>query len=205
MVRLSADKPYLHPNCEVTDCTFGRFTEVGRGTRLLNTALGDYSYTDRYADVANTTIGKFANIAAFSRIGPSAHPMELASMHHMLYRSNDYWKETPRWDDFFEARVSRRAILGHDTWIGAQAVIMPDITIGTGAVVAAGAVVTKDVAPYMIVAGVPAKPLRERFSGTVADRMQALAWWDWTHEKIHETLQDFRGLQAEAFLEKHEC
>lgn len=204
MPRLSQKEPFIHPDCDVSNCTLGAYTELGKGTRLLNTTFGDYSYTDRYADVANAEIGKFANIAAFSRIGPTAHPMELASMHHMLYRSDDYWGDTARWDDFFEKRAARRVVLGHDTWIGAQACVMPEVTIGTGAVVAAGAVVTKDVAPYMIVAGVPAVPLRERFSSDIAERMMALAWWDWDHAALFAALEDFRSLQGAAFLEKYE-
>jgi hypothetical protein len=64
--------------------------------------------------------------------------------------------------------------------------------------------VTKDVAPYLIVAGIPATTLRARFTPAVADRMQALAWWNWTHERLRQALPDFRALPAEAFLEKYE-
>ncbi len=94
-------------------------------------------------------------------------------------------------------------MLGPDCWIGHGAIIRPDVVIGAGAVVAAGAVVTRDVAPYVIVAGVPAKPLRERFSRGIADRLLALAWWDWPHDKLRAALDDFRALPAEAFLEQY--
>ncbi|MBQ0748929.1 MAG: chloramphenicol acetyltransferase, partial [Roseovarius sp.] len=90
-----------------------------------------------------------------------------------------------------------------DTWIGHNAQVKPEITVGHGAVIAAGAVVTHDVAPYTIVAGVPAQPLRPRLAPAVAERMMALAWWDWDHARLRETLDDFRSLNAEAFLEKH--
>ena len=72
------------------------------------------------------------------------------------------------------------------------------------AVIASGAVVTRDVAPYMIVAGIPAQPLRPRFAPGIADRLMALAWWDWSHEEIRTALPDFRSLSAEAFLERYE-
>jgi hypothetical protein len=63
--------------------------------------------------------------------------------------------------------------------------------------------VSKDVAPYTIVGGVPAKPIRERFDRRTAERYQALAWWDWDHVRLRAALDDFRALSAEAFLEKH--
>lgn len=204
MPRLTEDTPVLHPETEITNCRLGRFTEVGRGSRLLNTDLGDYSYCDRYADIANTSVGKFANIASFTRIGPTDHPMERASLHHFLYRSADYWDEVQNDPAFFAHRASRRAHVGHDTWIGHGAIVRPEVSIGHGAVVAAGAVVTRDVAPYTIVAGVPAAPLRRRFPEPVAERLLALAWWDWSHARLRAALEDFRALEIEAFLERHE-
>ena len=66
------------------------------------------------------------------------------------------------------------------------------------------AVVTRDVAPYMVVAGVPATPIRARFDTGIADRLLALAWWDWSHDRLRQALPDFRSMPAEAFLEKYE-
>jgi len=203
MPRLTEDTPVLHPDTEITNSRLGRFTEVGRGSRLLNTDLGDYSYCDRYADIANTSVGKFANIASFSRIGPTDHPMQRASLHHFLYRSADYWEDAADDPAFFAHRSRRRSQIGHDTWIGHGAIVRPEVSIGHGAVVAAGAVVTKDVAPYTIVAGVPAAPLRLRFPEAIAERLLALAWWDWSHEKLRTALEDFRTLEIAPFLERH--
>ena len=73
-----------------------------------------------------------------------------------------------------------------------------------GAVIAAGAVVSKDVAPYTIVGGVAAKPIKRRFSEAVAERLLSLAWWDWQHDQLRHALHDFRKLNVEAFLEKYE-
>ncbi|MEM8753149.1 MAG: chloramphenicol acetyltransferase [Pseudomonadota bacterium] len=203
MARLSADKPFIHDGCSITEARFGRFVEIGAGSRVAYSEIGDYSYCDRYADIANATIGKFANIASFARIGPTDHPMERASLHHFMYRSADLWDDAEDDAAFFAHRRSRRAEVGHDTWIGHGAVIRPELTIGHGAVVAAMAVVTRDVAPYEVVAGVPAKPIRRRHAPEIAERLIALAWWDWSHQAIRDALEDFRSLSAEAFLERH--
>lgn len=198
------DEPFIHENVEITATTFGRFVEIGAGSRVQFTRIDDYSYCDRYGDIANAEIGKFANIAAFARIGPTDHPMHRASLHHFLYRSPDYWDDAQIDADFFAQRKSRVARIGHDTWIGHNAVIRPEVTIGDGAVVASSAVVTKDVAPYTIVAGVPAKPIRDRFRPDIAERLMALVWWDWSHEVLRDRLDDFRTLPIEAFLEAYE-
>lgn len=204
MARLKAEAPFLHPECEITEARFGRYVEIGRGSRVAYSSLDDYSYCDRYADIANAEIGKFANIASFTRIGPTDHPMDQASLHHFHYRSADYWDDAENDAAFFAHRHGRVARIGHDTWIGHGAVVRPELCIGHGAVVAAGAVVTRDVAPYEIVAGVPARPVRARFADAVKERLIALAWWDWDHAVLRDRLEDFRTLPIEAFLEKYE-
>jgi len=188
----------------VNDTTFGAFIEIGRGTRLAHSHFDDYAYCDRFCDIANASVGKFANIAAFVRIGATDHPMDKASLHHFHYRSGDYFDDADHDATWFAHRRTRRAVIGHDTWLGHGAQIRPEVTIGHGAVVAGGAIVTKDVPPYMIVAGIPAVPLRARFTPNIADRLMALAWWDWPHDALRTALEDFRAFSAEAFLERYE-
>ena len=197
------DAPLIHEDCLIAGAGFGRFAEVGRGSRVLNSRFGDYSYCERYCDIANAQIAKFSNIASFVRIGPTDHPMDRASQHHFLYRSRDYWPERDYDEAFFAYRESRTAFIGNDTWIGHAAIIKPEVTVGDGAIIASNAVVTRDVAPYTIVGGIPARPIRQRFSAAIADRLMALAWWDWSHEEIGRALDDFRHLSVEGFLEKH--
>jgi phosphonate metabolism protein (transferase hexapeptide repeat family) len=204
MSKLTSDGAVIHPDCAITDSHFEAYTEVGQGSRVAYSSFGAYSYCDRMCDIANAEIGKFSNIASFVRIGATDHPLDRASLHHFLYRSASYWEDAEDHAEWFEKRRARRATIGHDTWIGHNAQIKPEITIGTGAVVASGAVVTKDVAPYTIVAGVPAAPVRQRLKADLADRMMALAWWDWPHDQLRAALEDFRALPVEAFLEKYE-
>jgi phosphonate metabolism protein (transferase hexapeptide repeat family) len=204
MPKLSRTEPYLHPGAEIVASSFGGWCEVGAGARIVNSRFDDYAYCDRLADIANTSVGRFANIAAMTRIGPTDHPWQNAAQHHFLYRSSYYWPDEPDDAEFFARRASRRTVLGADCWIGHGAIIKPDVTVGIGAIVAAGAVVTKDVAPFMIVAGVPAQPLRARFPDDVIDRLLRLAWWDWSHERLRAALADFRTLPAKDFLALYE-
>lgn len=203
MPRLS-ELPTVHPTARLENCQLGRYTEVTEGARLIETELGDYSYVMENCQSWCVTIGKFANIAASARLNATHHPMSRATLHHFTYRASDYFDDAHHEEDFFAARRAKRVHIGHDTWIGHGATVLPGVTIGDGAVVGAGAVVAKDVPPYAIVGGVPAKLIRMRFSDAIIARMQALAWWDWPHEKLRVGLDDFRNLSAEEFLEKYE-
>lgn len=111
----------------------------------------------------------------------------------------------PRHDaEVFAARATRRVVMGPDCWIGHGAIIKPEVTLGAGAIVASGAVVTKDVPPFTIVSGTPARVIRARFSDQIIARLMDLAWWDWEHATLRARLSDFRALPIEAFLDKYE-
>ena len=203
MKKLS-ETPLVHPTAQVTNSTLGRYTEIGERSRFHDSELGDYSYLVQDCGVWAARIGKFSNIAAACRINATNHPTWRATLHHFTYRASDYWDDAAVEEDFFDWRRSNGVSIGHDTWLGHGATILPGVTVGDGAAIGAGAVVSKDVAPYMIVGGVPARPIRERFPRAIAERFQALAWWDWDHDRLRAALEDFRALTAEEFLEKHE-
>lgn len=196
-------QPLIDPSANVRDAVLGRYTEIGARTSFVESSMGDYSYVVNDSSIIYTTIGKFCSIAAMTRINPGNHPMHRATQAHFTYRASAYFEGEADEAAFFDWRRAHPVVIGHDVWIGHGAIILPGRTIGTGAVVAGGAVVSKDVPPYTIVAGTPAKPIRERFPRDIAERLQALAWWDWDHEKLRLALPDFRGLQIEAFLEKY--
>jgi len=196
--------PLIHPTAEVRDCRLGAWCEVGARTQLLEVTLDDYSYIVNDSDAAYTTIGKFCSIAAMTRINPGNHPMERVSQSHFSYRASAYFPGEADEADFFAWRRAHPVAIGHDVWIGHGAIVLPGRTIATGAVIGAGAVVTRDVAPYAIVAGNPARTIRARFPDAVAERLERLAWWDWSHERLRDALPDFRKLPVESFLDRYE-
>ncbi|TPJ32389.1 DapH/DapD/GlmU-related protein [Mesorhizobium sp. B2-8-3] len=201
---LKDPEPRIHPTAELKACKLGRYASIGERVILREVSVGDFSYFERHSEAIYTTIGKFCSIAANSRINALEHPIERLTQHKVSYRPNEYF----RWlgvDTEFRARRQAKSVsIGHDVWIGHGAVIMPGVAIGNGAVIGANAVVTHDVAPYTIVAGVPAKPLRQRFPAAVAARIDALAWWDWTPEKLASAIPDMQAVPIEAFLDRWE-
>lgn len=198
-------EPAVHPTAQISGGRLGRYTEVGARTRLRETSLDDYSYIVEDGQADDTTIGKFCSIASHVRINPGNHPMERASQSHITYRASAYWPGEADEAAFFARRRALPVSIGHDVWIGHGAVILPGRRIGTGAVVGAGTILTRDVAPYTIVVGNPSRVVRRRFPEAIAERLQALAWWDWDHARLRRALPDFRALSIDAFLERYEA
>lgn len=195
-------QPSIHPDAIVRSSKLGAWTEVGARASLDETLLGDYSYVIHDTQIIYAEIGKFCSIASFVRINPGNHPLDKAALHHFSYRSHQFALGDDD-DAFFEWRRMRRVTLGHDVWVGHNAIILPGVKVGNGAAIGAGAVVSKDVEPFQVVAGVPARLLRERFSANVREGLQRIAWWDWPHDKLRKALCDFRRLDAADFVAKY--
>jgi phosphonate metabolism protein (transferase hexapeptide repeat family) len=203
-LRFTDPEPRIHPTAELKGCKLGRYVAIGERVVLREVSVGDFSYFERQAEAIYTTIGKFCSIAANSRINALEHPIERVSQHKLTYRPNEYFRYLGVDQGFRERRRGKAVTIGHDVWIGHGAVILPGVTIGTGAVVGANAVVRHHVAPYTIVAGAPARVLRLRFPAAIAERLLALAWWDWPAEQLYEAVPDMQALSVEAFLDKWE-
>jgi phosphonate metabolism protein (transferase hexapeptide repeat family) len=198
-------EPTVDPTAKLQETRLGAYCEIGARTMLLDVEMGDYSYVVNDAQITYSTIGKFCSIAAMTRINPGNHPMHRATQAHFTYRSSAYFPGETDDAEFFAWRKSYRIHIGHDVWIGHGAIVLPGRNIDTGAVIAAGAIVTKDVPAYTIVGGNPARPIKRRFPEDIADRLARLAWWDWDHDALRSALPDFRKLAIEDFLQKYEA
>ncbi len=196
-----SEEPFIHEGARVLKSRIGSWTEIGRNTTIVESTIGDYTYDDGDVSIYYAEIGQYCSIANRVRINPGNHPQDRVTQHHMTYRRVKFGLDARDDEEFFAGRRAHPCTIGHDVWIGHAAVIMPGVRIGTGAVVGAAAVVTRDVEPYQVVAGVPARPLRSRFSDTVIDRILSSRWWEWTRPQLEERWRDLCSLPT--FMEKY--
>lgn len=162
-------------------CEIHKTAKVDCKCALTDVKLGRYSYVGSGTDITCTSIGNFCSIAGGCQIGGGEHPMDTVSTSPAFLRGRNILRKNFSDMPYEEAKP---VTIGNDVWIGANAYIRGGVTIGTGAVIGAHAVVTKDVAPYQIVAGCPAKPLRKRFDDKTVERLLELEWWNWSDEKL---------------------
>ncbi|MFD1343271.1 CatB-related O-acetyltransferase [Litorisediminicola beolgyonensis] len=147
--------------------------------------IGRFSYLSEGSAVfARTRIGRYCSIGRYCDIGALAHPTDYLSTHPFQYSPFHFPQRAYRKRELVEFDRGEGPVIGHDVWIGTRATILRGLTIGHGAVIAAGAVVTRDVAPYEVVGGLPAKRIRMRFDAETVERLLAVAWWDLPFEAL---------------------
>ena len=149
-------------------------------TQLILVNLGKHTYVQKRTIIVNAEIGKFCSIASNVSIGPGIHKIDGVSTHPAFFLKNTPLMKTFVDKDLFES--SKKSIIGHDVWIGEKVVILDGIKIGTGAIVAAGAIVTKDVEPYAVVGGVPAQHIKYRFDSETIELLLKSEWWNYPEE-----------------------
>jgi len=201
-LRFQDNRPSIHATARLHQTRLGLYADIGERVILRDVTVGDFSYFERLAEAIYTDIGRFCSIAAQVRINALSHPMERPSTHKFTYRPNEYFRYLPLDTAFREKRRTSRVTIGHDVWIGHGAVIMPGVAIGHGAVVGANAVVTRDVPPYTVVAGVPAAKLRMRFDKPAIAALLDMQWWNWDHDRLYRALPDMQRLDIHQFIAK---
>jgi len=172
-------------------------SKVESGCNIVNVQMDRYSFCGYDCEITNCEIGSFCSIANNVIIGGGMHPMDWISMSPVFYEGRDSVKKK-----FYEHKreATKMTIIEHDVWIGEGAIIKQGVTIGTGAVIGMGSVVTRNVEPFCVVAGTPARFIRKRFSDDVITRILESQWWHLPEFKLKELGQFFN--RPEEFLRK---
>lgn len=161
----------------VSASTFGRFNRICAGAMLSAVSMGDMSYVGERSRLSRVTVGKFTCIGPEVLAGLGKHPSRGCVSSHPAFFSSS--KRAGR-SFVSETSFTEYApiTIGHDVWIGARAILLDGVTVGTGAIVGAGAVVTTDIPPYAVAVGVPAKVLRMRFTEEQIALLLESTWWN---------------------------
>lgn len=168
----------------VRNSTLGVHTRIDRNNFLTNVIMGNYSYTGPFDMIFHCKIGKFVSISYGVTIGAPEHNYHLLSTHPFIYN-----KGYGLLDDsqlIRNDKFDKPLVIGNDVWIGCNATVLRGVSIGDGAVIGANSLVNKDVPPYAIVAGCPARIIKYRFEKEIIDKLLHMQWWNWDDKTIKE-------------------
>ena len=171
--------------------TIAPTVSIFRFAKIKGSTIGDYTYIRNDTDVESADIGKVCSIADHCRVGMGGHTLGFLSTSPLFTEVHNGTKSSWINQDIVSTD-NKRAIIGNDVWIASHVLINGGVTVGNGAVIGAGAVVVKDVPPYAIVGGVPAKIIRYRFPADVIAKLEELKWWDMPEEKLKEHIALFQ-------------
>ncbi|MFD1551794.1 antibiotic acetyltransferase [Putridiphycobacter roseus] len=174
---------------DIRNSKFGGYNNIGDRASMNNVTLGTYTYMSYDTVIRNADIGKFCSIGPRCLIGLGKHPVnDYLSTHPLFYSAN-----SPLTFSFLKESTYQEIetiTIGNDVWLGAGCIILDGVSIGDGAIVAAGAVVTKNVAPFSIVKGVPAKHSGYKFTPEKIKSIQDDPWWDKDIDWIKKHIQE---------------
>ncbi|MGZ3763982.1 MAG: CatB-related O-acetyltransferase [Mucilaginibacter sp.] len=168
---------------------------------VRESTIGEYSYIGHSSNIFRVNIGKFCSISRYVNIGLSSHPTNFISTSPIFFSVKNATGTTWSDKDVYDDRPDP-IVIGNDVWIGMNVTVTTGITIGNGAVIAAHSVVTKDVPPYGIVAGVPAKLIKYRFDAPTIEKLQKLSWWDLPEAFIKKHLSKFQNEMTPSSLDE---
>ena len=165
----------------IKDSEIDRKAKICSGAHVLNSKVGRYSYVGNYSTVIDCEIGCFCSIADNSVIGGMSHPLDWISTSPVMYSGRNCLRSN--FSDL-SYNASKHTVIENDVWIGDGCHIKAGVHLSTGCVIGMGSVLTKDVGPYEIWAGNPAKLIRKRFDDATIEKLLKTVWWNWPDEKI---------------------
>lgn len=168
-----------------------RTARIFRSSHIYNSSINEYSYVGVGSEVIYAEVGKFCSIGNNSICGMGIHTLNKLSTSPLFTESNNAvgykWVNSDK-----SVYPYKKLRIGNDVWIGERVLIMGGLTIGDGAVIGAGAIVTKDVPPYAIVAGVPARIIRFRFCDEIIEKLLSLQWWNLDEDLLKNKIAVFQ-------------
>lgn len=176
----------------------GRKSVVYRFARLLHSSISDYSYVAPYSELYFTQVGRYCSIGKGVKVGFASHPLNRISTSPVFYSPSNAVRVSYTKNSTYTEYTN--TVIGSDVWLGAYSFVAQGIKIGHGAVVAAHAVVTRDVPPYAIVGGVPAKIIRYRFSPEIIESLIKSNWWNQDEAWFRRHADLFSGKLTESNL-----
>ena len=174
----------IHNSC------IDKTSKIEAGTQFINSRMNKHSFCGYDCDINSCDIGAFTSIANNVVIGGGMHPISWVGMSPVFYEGRDSVKT--KFSEHARGGIKKTTI-GADVWIGQNVMIKQGVLIGTGAVVGMGSIVTKDVEPYTIVAGNPAKKIRTRFDQNTIESLLNTKWWELTDEKLKKYAKYFQN------------
>lgn len=184
----------VHHTATVHESVMEQPVRINKESYFYNTLIGAHTYFAGYNTVMNAVVGRFCSIAKNVSIGPGKHPA-----HTFVSTSPYFWSPAGQAgpslvkESLFQE--TGKVVIGHDVWIGQNVVVLDDVTIGNGAIIAAGAVVNKDVPPYAIVGGIPARVLKMRFLPRQIAFLEELRWWDKSEEWFRQHIREMCDIE----------
>lgn len=172
-------------------------SKIESGTQFINSTMARHTFCGYDCNITFCEIGSFSSIANNVVIGGGMHPLDWVGTSPVFYEGRDSVKA--KFSEH-ERKKMKKTIIGHDVWIGQNVIIKQGINIGIGSVIGMGSVVTKDVAPYTIVAGNPAKVIRKRFEDDIIENLIDSKWWEFDALKLTKYAKYFK--EPKTFLKE---
>lgn len=175
----------------IINCNIHKTSKIESGCHIVNTNMEKYSFCGYDCEVINCSIGSFCSIANNVIIGGAMHPIEWVSTSPVFYKGRDSVKK--KFSEF-DLPESKKTIIEHDVWIGNNVLIKQGIKVGTGSIIGMGSVVTKDIPPYEIWGGNPARLIRKRFNDDIVSVLLKNKWWDKNESDLLKNAKYFNNI-----------